>query len=154
SATSAASCRGHNIQAADTDGLRGPWSPSPVAESGRYHDRGRNSNTLWTYYTYYNISYYPPLSIIANMDRVRDCLPYPVLLTAHATSRQPSYKTTRTFSQSVCVSSVPHVYYTSLGTVRAVWLLLESAVTASLAVPVSVARHNLSGSPGLADLPA
>src|SRR6266567_9052842 len=43
SATLPASCRGQNVQAADIDGLRGPWSPSAVADSGRCGAQSRLS---------------------------------------------------------------------------------------------------------------
>jgi hypothetical protein len=36
SATLAAACRGHNVHVAETEGMRGCWSPSAVAASGRY----------------------------------------------------------------------------------------------------------------------
>src|SRR5438128_1919571 len=39
SATPAASLRGQNVQASDKYGIRRLWSPSSVAESGRYGDR-------------------------------------------------------------------------------------------------------------------
>src|SRR5713101_3720167 len=41
SATPAAYFRGQNVQASDQYGIRGLWSPSSVAESGRRGDRSR-----------------------------------------------------------------------------------------------------------------
>ena len=44
SATPAASLRGQNVQASDKYGIRRLWSPSSVAESGRYGDRSPKGN--------------------------------------------------------------------------------------------------------------
>src|SRR5262245_8206688 len=85
---------------------------------------------------------------VTRMGRAGNCLPSPVIATYHdTTGHQPFCDTTKTLSQSVCVSSAHRVYYTSLQEVLASRLRQGSVVTASLAFPVSAVRHYLSGLP-------